>query len=102
MNQPQNRARRNFHRRALAAATAAGLLALSGTVQAQTWPDKPIRFIVPAPAGGGVDFAARTLAERLVPLLGQQVIVENKPGAAGIIGSADLLKSPRDGYTFMV
>lgn len=101
MSQPKNPARRQLHRRACAAAVA-GLLALSGAAQAQTWPDKPIRLIVPAPAGGGVDFAARALAERLVPLLGQQVFVENKPGAAGIIGTADLLKSPRDGSTFMV
>jgi len=93
--------RRHLHRLACAAA-AAGLLVLSGQVRAQTWPDKPIRLIVPAPPGGGVDYAARALGERLAAQLGQQVIIDNKPGAAGIIGSADLLKSPRDGSTFMV
>lgn len=89
-----------------AVAGAALLATLVGAAPAalaqQNWPDKPIRLVVGGPAGGGVDFAARVLAERLSPLLGQQVIVDNKPGAAGLIGAGDLLKSPRDGYTFMV
>lgn len=97
--------RRRFNRQALAALAAplaGSLLALAGPAQAQTWPDKPVRLIVPAPAGGGVDFAARQLGERLAAALGQPFVIENKPGAAGIIGAADLLKSPRDGTTFMV
>lgn len=90
-------------RRALAgAALLATLIGGTPAAMAQTWPDKPIRLVVGGPAGGGVDLAARVLAERLTPLLGQQVIVDNKPGAAGLIGAGDLLKSPRDGSTFMV
>lgn len=96
MHTPQNRSRRLFR------AVLATLAFSAGAAGAQTWPDKPIRLVVGAPPGGGVDFAARALAERLSPLLGQQVIVDNKPGGAGLIGAADLLKSPRDGATFMV
>lgn len=92
-----------FNRRAFHGLAAVLALACSAMPSvAQTFPDKPIRLVVGAPAGGGVDLAARVLAERLTPLLGQQVIVDNKPGAAGLIGAADLLKSPRDGSTFMV
>lgn len=100
---PSN-SRRRFQLSALAttAAVALGLASWTGSATAQTWPDKPIRLIVPAPAGGGLDFAARMLAERLTPQLSQQVIVDNKPGAAGLIGAGDLLKSPRDGSAFMV
>lgn len=98
MNATPNLARRLWPRAALALALSVGL----GGAVAQTWPDKPIRLIVPAPAGGGVDYAARALGERLTAQLGQQVIIDNKPGGAGIIGTADLLKSPRDGTTFMV
>lgn len=92
-----------FTRRALsAAALLATVTGFAPTAQAQTWPDKPIRLVVGGPAGGGVDFAARALAERLTVSLGQPVLVDNKPGAAGLIGAGDLLKSPRDGATFMV
>ena len=90
-------------RRAWSGAALALALGLSSAAAfAQAWPDKPIRLIVPGPAGGGADFVARALGERLSAQLGQPVIVDNKPGAAGIIGTADLLKSPRDGSTFMV
>ncbi|MDP3519321.1 MAG: tripartite tricarboxylate transporter substrate binding protein [Hydrogenophaga sp.] len=85
-----------------AAALLTTLVGATPAALAQNWPDKPVRLVVGAPAGGGVDVAARVLAERLTPLLGQQVIVDNKPGAAGLIGAGDLLKSPRDGSTFMV
>ncbi|MBT9572662.1 MAG: tripartite tricarboxylate transporter substrate binding protein [Pseudomonas umsongensis] len=96
MNKPLNVSRR------LLSAALAAFTFTAGTAIAQTWPDKPIRLVVGAPPGGGVDFAARVLAERLIPILGQQVIVDNKPGGAGLIGAADLMKSPRDGATFMV
>lgn len=98
MNKTIDATRRRLHRAALAAA----LLLTAGVAGAQTWPDKPIRFVVGGPPGGAVDVTARVLAERLAPLLGQQVIVDNKPGAAGLLGAQDLLKSPHDGYTFMV
>jgi len=98
MNDTFDAARRGLHRAALAAALALA----AGLAGAQTWPDKPVRLVFGGPPGGLVDVAARTLAERLTPLLGQTVLVENKPGAAGALGLQELLKSPRDGYTFMV
>jgi tripartite-type tricarboxylate transporter receptor subunit TctC len=90
--------RRQWHRAALALGLSLGL----GSALAQTWPDKPIRLVVPSPAGSGLDVVARLLSERLTASLGQTIIVDNKPGAAGIIGGADVLKSPRDGSTFMI
>ena len=79
---------------------ALGLLA-SPPVAAQTWPTKPVRFIVPFPPGGSVDPLARMVGVKLGESLGQQFIVENKPGAAGSIGAAFVAKSPPDGYTFL-
>lgn len=91
------------HRRIWFRTLSAVALGLAGlTANAQTWPTSPIRLIVPAPAGGGQDAAARALSERLATILGQPVVVDNKPGAAGIIGTADLLKSPRDGTSFLM
>ena len=92
-----NTTRRNFQ---LAAACAIALTSLGASAQA--FPNKPMRIIVGAPAGGATDVIARTLAEGLAPLLGQPVIVDNKPGAAGLIGTQELLKAPRDGHTLMV
>ena len=92
----------NFRRQWLQAAGVTAFLLAGLPVQAQNWPDKPIRLIVPAPAGGGVDYAARALGERISANLGQPVLIDNKPGAAGLIGAGDLLKSPRDGSAFMV
>jgi tripartite-type tricarboxylate transporter receptor subunit TctC len=69
---------------------------------AQAYPSKPIRLIVPYPAGGGTDFFARTVGQRLADLLGQQVVVENKPGAATIIGAQVAATSPPDGYTVLI
>ncbi|MDD2545698.1 MAG: tripartite tricarboxylate transporter substrate binding protein [Burkholderiaceae bacterium] len=74
----------------------------SGAGAQASYPDRPIRLVVGGPAGGAVDLSARHLGERLSALLGQPVLVDNKPGAAGVLGVQDLLKSPRDGYTFMV
>ena len=68
---------------------------------AQDWPAKPVRFIVPFPPGGSVDPLARLVGARLSDALGQQFIVENKPGASGSIGTAFVAKSPADGYTFV-
>ena len=79
---------------------ALGLLA-SPPVAAQTWPTKPVRFVVPFPPGGSVDPLARMVGVKLGESLGQQFIVENKPGAAGSIGAAFAAKSPPDGYTFL-
>jgi tripartite-type tricarboxylate transporter receptor subunit TctC len=77
----------------------AGLLALPGAALAQQYPAKPIRIVVPFAPGGGSDFIARFMAQRLTAGLGQQVIVENKPGAGGMLGIEQGVKSPADGYT---
>ena len=69
---------------------------------AQTWPAKPIRLIVPFPAGGAVDTAARTLGQKASETWKQPVIVDNKPGAGGNIGAEALAKSAADGYTVMM
>ncbi len=83
--------------RLLLAGTAA-FIAASGAL-AQSYPAKPIRFIVPYPAGGGTDIVARLLAAKLTASMGQPVVVDNKPGASTIIGTDLLAKSPADGYT---
>ena len=81
---------------------AAVLLALcAGVAGAQQWPTKPVKFVVPFPPGGSVDPLARLLGSKLSESLGQQFIVENKPGASGSIGTAFAAKSPPDGYTFV-
>jgi tripartite-type tricarboxylate transporter receptor subunit TctC len=68
----------------------------------QAWPSKPIRLVVGAPAGGSADALARLLAEGLQQELGKTVIVESKPGAAGVLGVNDLLANGKDGHTFLV
>src|SRR3954470_1005401 len=74
-------------------------LGLASLAHAQSYPNKPIRFIVPFAPGGGSDFIARFMAQKLSAGLGQQVIVENKPGAGGMLGIDQGVKSPPDGYT---
>jgi len=69
--------------------------------QAQAWPSKPIRWVVAYPAGGGSDFLARQLAPQLGKQLGQTVVIDNRPGAAGMIGTDNAVKSPPDGYTIV-
>ena len=76
--------------------------ALPMLVQSQTWPTRPIRLVVPLSAGGGTDQIARMLALRLSDSLGQQVFIDNRPGAGGNIGSDHVAKSPADGYTLLV
>jgi tripartite-type tricarboxylate transporter receptor subunit TctC len=80
----------------------AALLAVAGSQEAAAagYPDRPIRFIVPYPPGGGSDVIARILAARMSESLGQQVVIDNRGGAASIIGLDLLAKSPPNGYTF--
>jgi tripartite-type tricarboxylate transporter receptor subunit TctC len=82
-----------------------GVLALTAlaplAAQAQAWPSKPIRWVVAYPAGGGSDFLARQLAPQLGKQLGQNIVIDNRPGAAGIIGTDNAAKSPADGYTIV-
>jgi tripartite-type tricarboxylate transporter receptor subunit TctC len=83
--------------------SAGALLALApGLALAQTWPTKPIRLVVAGPAGGSADLIARLISEPLAHELGQPVVVDNKPGAAGAIAVGDLLQSPHDGHTLLV
>jgi len=83
-------------RRLLAAAT---LLAIAPTVSAQDYPTKPIRVIVPFAPGGGSDFIARFMAQRLSGLLGKPFVIENKPGAGGNLGTEQGVRAAADGYT---
>lgn len=83
----------------------AATLALSlatGTLAAQTYPNRPITIVVPFSAGGGVDAMARVLAEKLRSVLGQSVVVENKGGGSGMIGAQAVVKAPADGYTLLM
>ncbi len=76
--------------------------ALATTAWAQPYPSKPIRIIVPFVPGGNVDITARTVAPALGDALGQPVVVENRPGAAGMVGAQAMMGSPADGYTLMM
>jgi tripartite-type tricarboxylate transporter receptor subunit TctC len=66
------------------------------------YPDHPLRIVVPQPAGGGFDFVARTLADRLGRQLGQPVVVENRPGSGTVVGTDLVAKAPADGYTLLL
>ena len=85
----------------LALALALGVLA-AGCAHAQTYPAKPVKIIAPFAPGGGTDFIARLIAQKLTEKLGAQVIVENKPGAGGNLGAELAVKSPADGYTLLL
>ena len=80
---------------------AAFTFGMAGSAQA-AWPERPIRLIVPASAGGTTDIAARLVGKRMSELLGQPVVVDNRAGGAGIIGSQALIQAPADGYTLMM
>ena len=87
----------------------AGILLIAGTgllfcpsVRSQQWPAKPVRIIVPFPPGQGADIVGRLVAERLTAALGQQVLVENRPGAGSMLGTEYASKAPADGYTLLI
>ncbi len=91
---------RRLFARIVLAASAMGLV--TADVIAASWPERPIRLIVPYAAGGGTDIIARLLADRMTAELGQNVIVENKPGATGTIAAEQAARSPADGYTLFM
>jgi tripartite-type tricarboxylate transporter receptor subunit TctC len=86
----------------LASAAALALAGMAGQAQAQAWPTKPIRLVVGFPPGGGIDAVARNLQPGMQEALGQQVIVEYKPGAGGVLAAGELTRAPADGYTILV
>jgi len=77
----------------------AALSLLASPAFAQSWPNRPLRIIVPFPPGGGVDLTARLLSEPLARELGQTVVIENRGGAGGVIGVEAMSRAPADGYT---
>lgn len=73
----------------------------TGSGSGQAFPTKPVRMIVPFPAGGGLDFTTRVVAQKLGDAWGQQVVIENRPGASGMIGAEYVVRAPKDGYTLL-
>ena len=98
----------SFRRRLVAtalpvSATLLACLALHApTARAQSWPDRPIRLVIPFPAGGGTDLIGRALVPAVSKAIGQNLVVDNKAGAGGSIGSSDVAKAAPDGYTLLV
>lgn len=91
-----------INRRALGALALGGLwTGVAGLARAQAFPAKPIRWVVPYPAGGGSDFLARTVGQQLSSQIGQPVIIDNKPGANTAIAASDVARSAPDGYTVL-
>jgi tripartite-type tricarboxylate transporter receptor subunit TctC len=75
---------------------------LSGLAGAQNWPTKPVRLVVPFPAGGSTDILSRAISLKASEILGQQIVIDNRPGAGGTIGSDHVAKSAPDGYTLLM
>jgi tripartite-type tricarboxylate transporter receptor subunit TctC len=92
----------NSYRLLLALAFAACLSAAEGGAQTANYPDRPVKVLVGFSAGGGTDVVARILAQKMSESLGQTVVVENRPGASGLIAADAVAKSPPDGYTLMM
>ena len=78
------------------------LLALAPSAWAQAWPSKPIRLVVPFPAGGATDLLARAIAQGVGNAFGQAIVVDNRPGAGGTLGSAEVAKAAPDGHTLLM
>ena len=90
-----------INRRALLSAAAAFSIVPASAVRAQAYPDKPIKMVVPFPPGGPIDTMARLAGKFITDGVGQQVVIENRPGAGSTIGSKAVAGSPPDGYTLM-
>src|SRR5262245_20257943 len=89
--------------RILQTAIGCALLSMLATpAPAQSWPARSIRLVVPVVAGGSTDLTARVIAEKLRPLLGQTMVIDYRPGAAGTIAGDTVAKANPDGYTFLV
>ena len=91
-----------MYRRAVLTGISSAIAAPSIVKAQAEWPKGPIKFIVPFPPGGGTDPIARIIAAKLIDTTGWQIVVENKPGAAGVVGATVAAKSPPDGQTWMV
>src|SRR5690606_8376864 len=87
---------------ALGMASILAAVALPASSQAAAWPDKPVRLVVGFAPGGGTDIMARALAKSLSQSTGQTFLVENKPGASGILSASEVSRAEPDGYTFLV
>ena len=87
---------------ALALGTVALVAASNAAAQGAPWPNRPIRIVVPLPPGGSPDYLSRLLAERLQPVLGQPLVVENRPGGAGVIAREHVARQAPDGYTLLL
>src|SRR5262245_3537454 len=81
---------------------ALALVAATSAVVAEDYPNRPITLIVPFPAGGSTTVMARIVADKISPALGQQIVVENRGGAGGTIGTRFVAKAPPDGYTILL
>jgi tripartite-type tricarboxylate transporter receptor subunit TctC len=96
---------RNLSRRQSLRLTAFSLIAATASARVSaeqsTYPSKPVKLVIPYPPGGGTDITGRAMAQKLSDILGQSVVIENKPGATGMIGAASVAKSPPDGYTVL-
>jgi tripartite-type tricarboxylate transporter receptor subunit TctC len=87
----------------IACATAALLAAgWSANLSAQAWPERPVRLIIPLSAGGSADTVGRLIAQKLAERLGQQLVIDNRPGAGSILGTEIAARAPRDGYTLLL